>query len=320
MGLSQKLVAFFVYNSQQDMMYFCYIDESGTPEIPGTSSHYVLCGLAIPIDKWKKCDKQIHAIKHKYGLDDAEIHTAWLLRTYLEQSRIPDFEKLSYGERRSAVIRERTKEMYRLQRSGNNKLYKQCKKNYRMTEAYIHLTRDERICLIQEIADKIGSWQFARIFAEGVDKTHFSSTAKYTIDEMALEQIVSRFEQYMSIKDAMPISIYGALIHDNNLTVAKHHTLLMQQFHRKGTLWTSIDHIIETPLFVNSELTSMVQLADLCSYVIRRYFELGETDLFDRIKIRFDKHKGKLVGVRHFTNETCTCAVCVERKSFKKTV
>ena len=92
-------------------MYFCYIDESGTPEIPGTSSHYVLCGLAIPIEKWKMCDKQIHVIKHKYGLDDAEIHTAWILRTYLEQSRIPDFETMSYAERRSAVIRERTKEM-----------------------------------------------------------------------------------------------------------------------------------------------------------------------------------------------------------------
>jgi hypothetical protein len=57
------------------MMYFCYIDESGTPEIPGTSSHYVLCGISIPIDKWKKCDSQIHAIKKKYGLGEAEIHT-----------------------------------------------------------------------------------------------------------------------------------------------------------------------------------------------------------------------------------------------------
>lgn len=45
------------------MMYFCYIDESGTPEIPGTSSHYVLCGISIPIERWKKCDSQIHAIK-----------------------------------------------------------------------------------------------------------------------------------------------------------------------------------------------------------------------------------------------------------------
>ncbi|MBQ5570039.1 MAG: hypothetical protein IIT45_06290, partial [Treponema sp.] len=67
---------------------------------------------------------------------------------------------MSYAERRSAVIRERTKEIYRLQRSGNKKLYKQCKKNYRMTDAYIHLTRDERTHLIQEIADKISSWQF----------------------------------------------------------------------------------------------------------------------------------------------------------------
>ena len=122
----------------------------------------------------------------------------------------------------------------------------------------------------------------------------------------------------MSIKDAQPISIYGALIHDNNLTVAKRHPRLMQQFHRKGTLWTSINHIIETPLFVNSELTSMVQLADLCSYVIRRFFELGESDLFNRIKKRFDKHNGKLVGIRHFTADTCTCAVCEERRKAKK--
>lgn len=295
-------------------MYFCYIDESGTPEIPGTSSHYVLCGLAIPINKWKMYDKQIHAIKHKYGLDDAEIHTGWILRNYLEQSQIPDFEEMNYLERRSAVIRERAKEIFRLQHSGNKKLYKQFKKNYRMTEAYIHLTRDERNCLIQEIANKIGSWQFARLFAEGVDKTHFNSAAKHTIDEMALEQIVSRFEQYMSIKDVNPISIYGALIHDNNLTVAKRHTRLMQQFHRNGTLWTSINHIIETPLFVNSELTSIVQLADLCSYVTRRFFEIGETDLFERIKRRFDKHNGKLVGIRHFTNGSCTCTICMERR------
>ena len=300
-------------------MYFCYIDESGTPEIPGTSSHYVLCGLAIPISKWKLCDKQIHAIKHKYGLDGVEIHTGWVLRNYLEQSRIPDFENMKYAERRSAVIRERAKEIYRLQHSGNKKLYKQCKKNYRMTDAYIHLTRDERIALIQEIADKIGNWQFARIFAEGVDKTHFNPTAKHTVDEMALEQIVSRFERYMTKKDkdVKPINIYGALIHDNNLTVAKRHTLLMQQFHRKGTLWTSIDHIIETPLFVNSELTSMVQLADLCSYVIRRFFELNEKDLFDRIKKRFDKHNGKLVGIRHYTCDTCACDVCMERRDKK---
>lgn len=298
------------------MMYFCYVDESGTPEIPGTSSHYVLCGLSIPINKWKSCDRQIQAIKKKYSLLESEIHTAWILRKYLEQSRIDGFEGMSYADRRAAVQRERTRELYRLQHSGNNKLYKQCRKNYKMTEAYIHLTYSERLNLIREIADKIGTWTFARLFAEGIDKTHFSSTYKSTIDEMALEQLVSRFEHYMkNLSTKSEEGIYGALIHDNNLTVAERHTKLMQQFHKEGTLWTSISHIIETPLFVNSELTSMVQLADLCSYTIRRYFELGESDLFDRIKQRFDKHNSKLVGIRHFTSPDCICAVCTSRKT-----
>ena len=225
---------------------------------------------------------------------------------------------MDWTARRGAVMRERKKTIYSLQHSGNKNLYKQSKKNYAKTEAYIHLTYAERVSFIKEIADKVGSWNFARIFAEAVDKTHFNpAVAKRSVDEMALEQIVSRFESYMTICEKEPEKIYGALIHDNNLTVAERHTKLMQQFHRKGTLWTSINHIIETPLFVNSELTSMVQIADLCSYIMRRFFELGEKDLFERIKKRFDKHNGKLVGVRHFTDDSCTCEVCLERKGKK---
>ncbi len=296
------------------MMYFCYIDESGTPEIPGNTSHYILCGIAIPIDAWKKCEKQILSIKKKYGLSGAEIHTAWILRKYLEQTRIASFDNLSYSERRVAVLQERSAEIYRLQHSNNRNLYKQCKKNYHETEAYIHLTYDERVSFIRELADKIGGWKYARIFAECIDKTYFNPIGKLSVDEMALEQIVSRFEQYMQICDPHPISIYGALIHDNNITVAKRHTELMQQFHRRGTLWTSIRHIIETPLFVNSELTNMVQIADLCAYILRRYFECNEIDLLNRINKRFDKHNGKLVGIRHYSREDCPCVICKERQ------
>ena len=80
----------------------------------------------------------------------------------------------------------------------------------------------------------------------------------------------------------------------------------------------SVDKMITRTDPIICELTSMVQLADLCSYVIRRFFELGESDLFDRIKKRFDKHNGKLVGIRHFTDDTCTCAVCAERRQAKR--
>lgn len=295
------------------MVYFCYIDESGTPEVPGNTSHYVLAGLSVPISYWKKCESTIAKLKKKYNLADCEVHPAWLVRKYLEQSKIANFDSLNYAQRRSEVEKLRNAELLKLQKGKNKAHYKQTKKNYKQTNAYIHLTHDERNNFIRELADVIGGWSFARIFGESINKIHFDvSKAKTTVDEQALEQLVSRFEQYMKIlsKSKKDKNIYGTLIHDNNETVAKKHTELMKKFHNDGTLWTSIEHIIETPFFVNSELTSLVQIADLCSFALRRYFENNETDLFDRIKPRFDKKDGKIVGFRHFTDSACSCVVC----------
>ncbi len=296
------------------MVYFCYIDESGTPQVPGNTSHYVLAGLSIPISYWKKCEIGISKIKRKYSLEDSEVHTGWIVRKYLEQSAIADFENLDYAQRRHEVQKLRKVELLRLQKSQNKNHYKQTKKNYRQTEAYIHLTYSQRIEFIQELADLVGKWSFSRLFAESIDKVHFDPIrAHQTVDEQALEQLVSRFEQYMKIvsKSTNNEKLFGTLIHDNNDTVSKKHTELMKKFHRHGTLWTSINHIIETPFFVNSELTSLVQIADLCCYALRRYCENGETDLLNRIQSRFDRKNGKIVGVRHFTNENCECVFCV---------
>jgi hypothetical protein len=294
-------------------MYFCYIDESGTPHLPGNTSHYILAGIAIPIHRWKTCENAIFRLKKRYELVGFEIHTAWILRRYLEQSRIPNFDTLTYSQRRTEVTRHRNSELLRLQRSGNSRRYKQAKKNYKHTDAYIHLTHAERVALIEELADMIGRWNFTRIFAEAIDKIHFDPTrSRYSVDEQTLDQLVSRFERFLQIKrhTTKNNQLYGALIHDNNETVAKKHTDLMKRFHRSGTLWTQINCIIETPLFVNSELTNLIQMADLCSYAIRRYFENSETNLIDRIDPRFDRNKGVIVGLRHFTNNTCSCKYC----------
>jgi hypothetical protein len=296
------------------MVYFCYIDESGTPEIPGNTSHYVLAGLSIPISYWKKCEIGITKIKQKYNLLESEVHTGWIVRKYIEQNKIPDFDSMNYDQRRHEVNKLRKIELLKLQKSQNKSHYKQTKKNYRQTDAYIHLNYDERLAFIQELADLIGKWSFARLFAECVNKIHFDPTrTQQSVDEQALEQLVSRFEKFMQIvsTNSNKAKIFGALIHDNNDTVSRKHTELMKKFHRHGTLWTSIEHIIETPFFVNSELTSLVQIADLCCYALRRYFENNEVDLLNRIQSRFDRNKGKIVGVRHFTDVTCQCLFCV---------
>lgn len=277
-----------------------------------TTSHYVLAGISTPIWHWRACDKAISGIKSKFGFKDAEIHTAWMMREYREQKAIPNFEKMSRAARRSAVNKIRTKRLLDLQKSGPRKKLNQTRKTFRQTDAYIHLTRNERRTAIREIADRIGGWGSARLFAECIDKVHFDPTRAHRgAAEEAFEGVVSRFDKYIHAIDSdNENSSYGLLIHDNNDTVAKKLTALTKQFHKRGTLWTDDTRIIETPLFVNSELTSMVQIADLCSYALRQYLENGEEDLLDRIFSRIDRRHGAAVGVRHFSDEKCECKLC----------
>lgn len=235
------------------------------------------------------------------------------MRRYPEQEKISGFVGMSRIERRSAMGRARAARLLQLQRSHNSRTYKEEKKNYRHTDEYIHLTHEERVALVREVADRIKRWGFARLFAECIDKVYFDPVRTgRTIEQQALEQIVSRFERYLqNTTGEAPQKIHGILIHDNNETVAKRHTALMKEFHRRGTLWTTVRHIVETPMFVNSSLTSMVQVADLCAYALRRYLEHKEADLFDRIFHRADRvASGQTVGVRHFTAPNCTCAIC----------
>lgn len=164
----------------------------------------------------------------------------------------------------------------------------------------------------------VSNWGFCRLFAECIDKVHFDpARANKSVDEQALEQIVSRFEHFLNITEAVNSTSknYGLLIHDNNETVAHNHTKLMKYFHSEGTFWTRIERIIETPLFVDSELTSMVQIADLCSYSLRRFLENGETELFELIFSRADRKDGKVVGVRHFTDSSCQCKICASHRN-----
>ena len=292
-------------------MQLCYIDESGTPDLPGNTSHFVLAGLSVPDEFWKQHNTQLERIKSGYGLGDAEIHVAWMMRKYSEQESIPGFQSMTHARRRSEVSKRRRAELLRLQKA-NSRGYKQTRKNYQKTEAYVHLTLLERRQTVTDIASLISNWGVVRLFAECIDKVHFDpAMTNTTVHEQAFEQVVSRFEHFLRNSQ----SGYGLLIHDNNQTVAKKHTDLMNTFLRKGKLWTQIENIIETPMFVDSQLNSMVQLADLCAYAIRRYLENAEEDLFDLVFQRAHRLGTTAVGVRHFISPGCSCRICADHAS-----
>jgi hypothetical protein len=98
-------------------MYLCYVDESGAPDIPGNTSHYVLAGLSIPVWHWRDAEKEIYNIKQKYSLQDAEIHSGWLTRKYIEQNKVPDFSNLNFPQRIYEVEKYRKTQLLNLQKS-----------------------------------------------------------------------------------------------------------------------------------------------------------------------------------------------------------
>ena len=215
---------------------------------------------------------------------------------------------LADRDRHEAVQRERKADLAKASLRGD-KAVKLLARNYKKTHDYIHLTHAERQSVLREVADAVGSWQEVRLFADAQLKAAHAGPAERLL-EFAFEQVVTRFHTYL---EKVPGDAVGLVVQDNNDTSAAHLTRVMRRFHKRGTAFAAIPRIVETPLFVDSELTSMVQLADLCAYAVRRFFENQETDLFDRVYGRFDRNGTKLVGLRHYTGKTpCTCRVCVD--------
>jgi hypothetical protein len=298
-------------------MYFCYLDESGTPELTAQTSHFVLLGIAIPAAVWHEKDQKIDRIKQRHGLSGVEVHTGWMMRPYPEQESIQGFVGMNVTQRRREM---ETARRTSLRRTLGEDKRKRLKKLYAKTAGYTHLTQQERIDAVHALASEVGAWSNARMFAEAVNKS--TAPTGYDVFAKSFEQVVTRFHTFLKLRErerrargygsGNAGSNLGLLIQDNNQTVAKNLTELMRRFHSHGTFWSDTKRIIETPLFVDSSLTSLVQVADICSYATRRFFENNEDDLFQKVFPRFDMNRGRVVGIRHYTAGTrCTCRVCV---------
>lgn len=216
------------------------------------------------------------------------------------------------AERKEAVITVREKTIQK--RKSEGKDCKQYRKNYAQTKDYVHLTHYERQRFLQELSCLVGTWEFARIFAEVIDKEeYYPPKPALTPETQSFEQIVIRIEKYLeSISNRNGRGKRrGLIIHDNNPSVAQQHTKNMNSYHKKGTFLAGVHHIIETPLFVDSTLTGMVQIADLCAYALKRYAETSEDALLKPLLSRIDRIGSDLVGVRHYTSRKyCKCFFC----------
>ena len=97
---------------------------------------------------------------------------------------------------------------------------------------------------------------------------------------------------------------------------------LLSTFRQNGTKYGYLGNIVDIPYFARCRETPMLQLADMSSYALYRYYEKNDDTYLKLISSRIYKTiDGKMFGLKHITKKKpCDCISCVTQKTFDKPI
>ena len=155
-------------------------------------------------------------------------------------------------------------------------------------------------------------YETARAFACAI---HKPTIVAPDLMEVAFEDLCSRFDLFLQRLRGAGDRQRGLIILDKS----SYETSLQKMardFRVLGTKWGGIHNLADTPLFVDSRASRVVQLADHVAYAVFRRYNAGDTQYFDIISGKFDEHDGVIHGLRHMQKENanCMCPACMSRR------
>lgn len=156
------------------------------------------------------------------------------------------------------------------------------------------------------------SYETARAFACAVHKASYPQSDPM---ELAFEDLCSRFDMYLTRLRGDGDRQRGILILDNSSyeTSLQH---MARDFRILGTRWGVLRNLAETPLFLDSRASRVVQLADHIAHAVFRRYNVGDAQYFDIIASKFDSSGGIVHGLSHKQNidQNCMCIACASRR------
>jgi hypothetical protein len=173
--------------------------------------------------------------------------------------------------------------------------------------------RDRRVAWITQAlaatAALRGRWA---LFGAAVNKAAVSPRDPV---EVAFEQVVSRFDQFLNRQRVSGQSQRGLIVLDRSTRETRLQDLATT-FRREGHQWGLLRNVVDVPFFVDSRATRAIQYADLVTYAIWRKFEHGDSSLFDPLRSGFDQVGGTVHGLFHerFAGPRCDCPYCESRR------
>lgn len=91
---------------------------------------------------------------------------------------------------------------------------------------------------------------------------------------------------------------------------------LVPRWKVSGTRGGRLHSFADVPLYVDSRVSRLVQVADFVAWATWHYYEHGHSEFIQRLHKRFDATEGVLHGVVHLTrrHRYCKCQACVSRR------
>ena len=133
----------------------------------------------------------------------------------------------------------------------------------------------------------------SRVFVCVVNKVNASPSDPV---ELAFEQLVSRFDQYLMRLHKENKTERGIVIFDKS-TYETTIQNLATDFRTIGHTWGVVRNLAEVPLFLDSKASRLIQLADLIAYSAFRHYEKGDNRFFSIIEGRIDSAGGAVHGL-----------------------
>lgn len=131
-----------------------------------------------------------------------------------------------------------------------------------------------------------------RLFAAVLEKANFSGQ---DIAQVAFEQLSSRFDQYLGRLHQKGDTQRGLILFDKCSTEQRIQTLA-REFKNAGHSYGVTRNYAEVPVFIDSQASRLIQLADLVAFAIFRKFEHGDETYFRHIAHCFDSDGGVVHG------------------------
>jgi len=182
-------------------------------------------------------------------------------------------------------------------------------------EPWHSIARPRREQMINQALATILDGQTAlQLFAMVIDKRGASPRDPV---EMAFEEISNRFNLFLQrLNTKRPNDQQkGLMIMDESRHEGALQTLA-RDFRVHGARWGHFRNLAEVPLFVDSNASRLVQLADLVARATWRKYEHQDGRFFDQLIPKFDADGGVIHGLVHYRapgEEVRYCPACTTR-------